>query len=174
MPDSKKTMPDVGSLFRRHFEGASKKLNLLFGSDSDFVHNLEFLSVLTHESRLQTDKVRWKERGPIRFPMVRERTELPLVEAPNGLSRTIINSVLSIEPVSAVSWVFQAARPAQPTDLELFSIHLGLNFWDGDSDSFTLHLVGQLWRCDLTIGSRSPVLKLSDTSSPSSDRERRT
>lgn len=166
MANPRKTMPDVGSLFRAHFGDASRSLNLVFGSDSNFVHNLEFLSVLTHESLLRASEVRWKEGGPIRFPMLRERTELPLLEAGTSLVRRTVDSLLTIQPVSAVSWVFHRELPQPLTDLEIFSIHLGLDFWNGECDAFTLHLVGQMWRCDLTVSSRRPAFRLSDTSNP--------
>ena len=153
-------------LFYEHFGGVPQKINYSVRSDSNRLHDMDFLNSLVHDSRFKIDNIR--QRGTkLTIPINRDCWEVPLVyyEKPSPHSELhIANARLTLSPVIGITWSFRHGIKFS-NKTELWIQELWLDKQDND-DTRTLTLYGFDWSCALNVKAENVIIKLQDLEIP--------
>ena len=159
---SAQQLPDFSALFARD---KVSRLHLRIRHDSNYPHDIAFLSGYLHDARLTPHQIVRRGKKLV-IPLQRDCWELGITDHPGSCELPTAKARLLISPVSSLQWEIQDIARMQE-ELWLESIYLGPIHWEAEEVS-ELVISGrhQGWKLRVSIADDFGEIRLDDLELP--------
>lgn len=160
---SESNQPDFRGIWKNYFSQQADGVQFNVRLDSNFQHDVVFLSSLLHDARVNIP-VHGVAGGEIKFSLNRDCWERGYTEKPEGLELHVADSVLQISGVLKIETEFPSA--VGEGELWLDYLWIDEDYRLPNHDGFTLSMVGSNWRVSLIIEKEKASIRLADLEPP--------
>lgn len=161
-----KPQPDFTSIFFDYFGRSPKPVSYALRFDSSLLHDIQFMSSLLHDADI-CPQMFLKRGKRLTIKFMRECWELPKIKKDGAVHLHVVESTLVVSPAGEAVWSLphDFLQQGQQT-FSVQQISIGLDYWNPENNFFTLVLQGPSWRCDITVDSKSPLVRMRDVGVP--------
>lgn len=160
---SESNQPDFRGIWKTYFSQQTDGVQFNVRLDSNFQHDVVFLSSLLHDARFKMP-FNGVAGGEIKFSLNRDCWERGYTDKPKGLELHVTDSMLHISGVLKVETKFPSA--AGEDELWLDYLWIDEDYRLPNHDGFTLSMVGNNWRVILVIDKENAAIRLADLGPP--------
>ncbi|HAV61350.1 MAG TPA: hypothetical protein DCY13_03190 [Verrucomicrobiales bacterium] len=154
------TQPDFSSIFHQTFAALNGPVRYCIRQDGNLLHDLAFLSSLTHDARILSRDV-LPEKGAITIALNRDCWERGYTKHERSLELHVADSALHLTGVQKVRWRYTNQVTGQP-----WLDYLWIDRRFRRKSQFEFYLIGEHWRCTITLAGDDWTIRLIDAEMP--------
>ncbi len=154
--------PDFSELFRSHFGGDPKAVIYELRSGPNMLHDLAFMSSLTHDARVVPKKLNQSDSN-LFVPLERDCWELGYTEKDNSLELHIVESLLYVKACKSIKWT-----GVENLEEEYWIDYLWISedYRIYEAEIFNVTLAGHDWKLIISVDKEEFLIELQDQEVP--------
>jgi len=154
--------PNFTKLFYETFASGCHPIKYSIRNYANCLHDLAFMSSLVHDARVR-DMPAVAENGTIQIPLNRDCWELGYTEHGNSSELHVADALLCFEGVKSINWQI-AKKPEGETWIDF--LWLDPAWRDRRRKHFAFYIVGEDWKCTITLSQDQWKIVLCDQEEP--------